>query len=109
MVSQRPSAPSMNFIPGEDWPYKAVTEIPPENEKTELHRTCDQMADQILSEIINDAMDQRQKQRPFITGYAETSVTAEPQPPVTGSRRLTRASGCGGATALLIILYPSCF
>ena len=61
MVSQRPSAPSMNFIPGEDWPYKAVTEIPPENEKTELHRTCDQMADQILSEIINDAMDQRQK------------------------------------------------
>lgn len=61
MVSQRPSAPSMNFIPGEDWPYKAVTEIPPENEKTELHRTCDQMADQILSEVVNDAMDQRQK------------------------------------------------
>lgn len=61
MVSQRPSAHSMNFIPGEDWPYKAVTEIPPENEKTELHRTCDQMADQILSGIINDAMDQRQK------------------------------------------------
>lgn len=60
-ISRTASAPAMNFTPGEDWPYKAVTRIPPESEKTELHRTCDQMADQILAGITDASMDQRQK------------------------------------------------
>ncbi len=107
MVSQRPSAPSMNFIPGEDWPYKAVTEIPPENEKTELHRTCDQMADQILSEIINDAMDQRQKAEAiynWVRGnirYSGASATRDWVQEAYQGLRLRRAS--------LLCLLLQCF
>lgn len=67
------------------------------------------MADQILSEIINDAMDQRQKAEAiynWVRGnirYSGASATRD------WVQEATRASGCGGATALLIILYPSCF
>lgn len=42
-------------------PYKQPTYIPPESEKTELMKTNDAMADQILARIINDSMSERQK------------------------------------------------
>lgn len=44
-----------------NWPYKAITRIPSESEKSELHKTCDQMADQILAGIVNGGMNNRQK------------------------------------------------
>ncbi|MFR8165072.1 MAG: hypothetical protein ACLU8D_02715 [Enterocloster sp.] len=108
MVSQRPSAPSMNFIPGEDWPYKAVTEIPPENEKTELHRTCDQMADQILSEIINDAMDQRQKAEAiynWVRGNIRYSELSHPRL----VQEAYRASAAAGRLLYLLFCIPAAF
>lgn len=43
------------------WPYKPITVIPPEEEKTELHRAVDQMCDQILAGITTPAMTKRQK------------------------------------------------
>ncbi len=56
------SAPaSFVIVSDADWPYKPITYIPPDSEKSELHRTCDQMADQILAGIVNDGMTQRQK------------------------------------------------
>lgn len=41
--------------------YKAPTVIPPETEKTELQHTVDSMADQVLSQIVNDGMSESQK------------------------------------------------
>lgn len=52
-------APVIESVP--DWPYKPITYIPPDSEKSDLHKTCDQMADQILAGIVNDGMTQRQK------------------------------------------------
>ncbi|MCI8454815.1 MAG: hypothetical protein HFE84_09405 [Lachnospiraceae bacterium] len=49
------------FYKGADWPYKAVSYIPPDNEKSDLFKTCDRLADQILTEIVNDGMTKRQK------------------------------------------------
>lgn len=43
------------------WPYKPITVIPPEEEKTELHRALDQMCDQILAGITTPTMTKRQK------------------------------------------------
>lgn len=43
------------------WPYKAVTYVPPEAEKSDFHKSVDAMADSILAGIVNDSMSQRQK------------------------------------------------
>lgn len=44
-----------------EWPYKAITPIPAESEKSDLHKTLDQMCDQILAGIIRDGMSSREK------------------------------------------------
>ncbi len=44
-----------------EWPYKAITRIPSESEKSDLHKSVDQMCDQILAGITNNSMSQRQK------------------------------------------------
>lgn len=41
--------------------YKQPVHIPPEDEKTDLMRSNDAMADQILARIVNDSMTDRQK------------------------------------------------
>lgn len=43
------------------WPYKPITVIPPEEEKSELNKTLDRMCDQILAGITNAGMTKRQK------------------------------------------------
>lgn len=43
--------------------YKAPTPIPPDSEKSELHRTVDAMADDILARIVNDNMTKTEKAR----------------------------------------------
>jgi len=44
-----------------EWPYKPVTRILPEEEKPELQKELDAMADTILAGIVNDSMTKRQK------------------------------------------------
>ncbi|MEY8337809.1 transglutaminase domain-containing protein [Lachnospiraceae bacterium 62-35] len=43
------------------WPYKPILAVPPENQKSASHKMADQMADQILTSIVNDSMTKRQK------------------------------------------------
>ena len=43
--------------------YKAPTVIPPEEEKSDLHKQVDQMADTILARITNDSMSKEEKAR----------------------------------------------
>ena len=45
----------------EIWPYKPITVIPPDDQKSDLHKTLDGMCDQILAGITNDGMTKRQK------------------------------------------------
>ncbi len=44
-----------------EWPFKPITPIPPEDQKSEFHRSVDAMADAVLAGIVNDSMTQRQK------------------------------------------------
>ncbi|MCD8083981.1 MAG: hypothetical protein LUE86_10875 [Clostridiales bacterium] len=44
-----------------NWPYKSVTVIPPEEEKTDMEKTVDAMCDQILAGLVNEGMSKRQK------------------------------------------------
>lgn len=44
-----------------DWPYKLPLAIPLESEKSDLHKTVDAMADEILSGIIKEGMGEREK------------------------------------------------
>lgn len=44
-----------------DWPYRPITQVLPEDQKSELQRNVDAMADVILAGIVNDSMTQRQK------------------------------------------------
>ena len=43
--------------------YKAPTEIPPEEEKSEMHHSVDAMADEVLAGITNDSMSLEEKAR----------------------------------------------
>lgn len=45
----------------QEWPYKAITPIPSEEEKSDLHKTLDQMCDQILAGITTEGMSKREK------------------------------------------------
>lgn len=44
-----------------DWPYKPITPVLPDDQKSEFQRSVDAMADTILAGIVNDSMTQRQK------------------------------------------------
>lgn len=43
------------------WPYKAMAQVTPEDQKSDLEHTVDQMCDQILARITDDSMSKRQK------------------------------------------------
>lgn len=43
------------------WPYKMPLAVPPEDQKSEFHKSVDAMADQVLAGIINDSMSSWQK------------------------------------------------
>jgi len=44
-----------------EWPYKEITRIPAEAEKSELHKTLDQMCDEVLAGITSARMSRREK------------------------------------------------
>lgn len=44
-----------------DWPYKPITSVPREEDKSDFQKSVDAMADTILASIVNDNMTQRQK------------------------------------------------
>ncbi len=44
-----------------EWPYKPITQILPEDQKSEFQKQVDAMADSILAQIVNDSMTKRQK------------------------------------------------
>ncbi len=43
------------------WPYKAVTYVVPEDQKSDFHKSVDAMADSVLARIVNSGMSRRQK------------------------------------------------
>ncbi len=43
------------------WQYKAMTQVTPEDQKSDLEKTVDQMCDQILAGITSDGMTKREK------------------------------------------------
>lgn len=44
-----------------EWPYKSPVVIPPQEQKSDVHKALDSMCDNVLSGIINDSMGDREK------------------------------------------------